>query len=79
MQTVEIYSVRGLGIDAVSFVEKKRAVKAAMIDINALIKNGYARVLGLFCNISAFVAKLRDSGAATTFSEQTGLTRKEHD
>ena len=46
VRNAESYSVRGLGTDAVSlsFVEKKRAVKAAMIDTDALIKNGYARI-----------------------------------
>ena len=40
MQNADFSPLRGLGTDAcwLSFVEKKGAVKAAMIDTNALIK-----------------------------------------
>ena len=40
MQNADLSPFRGLGIDAfwLSFVEKKGAVKAAMIDTDALIK-----------------------------------------
>ena len=40
MQNADFSPLRGLGTDAfwLSFVEKKRAVKAAMIDTDALFK-----------------------------------------
>ena len=58
MQNAEFSSLRGLGTDAVSlsFVEKNRAVKAILIDTDALIK---MVTQGSLCDTVALVAKLK--------------------